>query len=171
VPDAWIRQWGDPVLHQRAFRVRDVDELLRRQIRRMQERLTEAEGAGLAATQVGILRRLFVYRLTPDTEVEVLVNPRVVAASAERAVFVEGCLSFNTVGVTVVRSVAVRVEGQDDDGRTRVADFEGFAASLMQHEVDHLDGILTLDRADREERWRATSVLLEQARSTEPLAA
>ena len=91
MPDAWIRQWGDPVLHQRAFLVRDGDELLRRQIRRMQKRLTEAEGAGLAATQVGILRRLFVYRLTPDTEVEVLVNPRIVAASAERAVFVEGC--------------------------------------------------------------------------------
>jgi peptide deformylase len=75
MPDEWIRQWGDPVLREVAAPVARVDELLRRQIARMQERLAEADGAGLAATQVGWLRRLFVYRLSREHDVDVLVNP------------------------------------------------------------------------------------------------
>ena len=141
-----------------------VDELTRRRVARMQQQLVAADGAGLAATQVGWLRRLFVFRLELETPVEALVNPRILASSAERGLFHEGCLSFNTVTVAVERSVAVRVEGQDLDGRTRVMDVEGFAASLMQHEIDHLDGILTLNRAEAAERRRAISALLAGAR-------
>jgi peptide deformylase len=97
--------------------------------------------------------------------VDVLVNPRVLASSGGRGVFYEGCLSFNSVTVAVERSVAVRVEGQDLDGRTRIMDVEGFGASLVQHEIDHLDGILTLHRAEAAERRRAISALLAEART------
>jgi peptide deformylase len=165
VPDEWIRQWGDPVLGELAAPVAEVDEVIRRRVARMQQQLVAADGAGLAATQVGWLRRLFVFRLEPEMPVDVLVNPRILASSGERGVFHEGCLSFNSVTVAVERSVAVRVEGQDLDGRTRIMDVEGFGASLVQHEIDHLDGILTLHRAEAAERRRAISALLAEART------
>jgi peptide deformylase len=165
VPDEWIRQWGDPVLGELAAPIAEVDELIRRRVARMQQQLVAADGAGLAATQVGWLRRLFVFRLEPEMPVDVLVNPRILASSGERGVFHEGCLSFNSVTVAVERSVAVRVEGQDLDGRTRIMDVEGFGASLVQHEIDHLDGILTLHRAEAAERRRAISALLAEART------
>jgi peptide deformylase len=162
MPDAWIRQWGDPQLHERARPVEVFDALLRAQARRMRDRLAEAGGAGLAATQVGLLRRLFVFRVDPDDDIDVLVNPRIVSASAEQVTFVEGCLSFNTVAVAVDRPATVRIVAQDLDGRSRELAGEGFAASLWQHEIDHLDGILTLDRAGRAERHRAITDLLSQ---------
>ena len=171
MPDEWIRQWGDPTLRQVARPVVRMDELLRRQIARMQQRLIEAEGAGLAATQVGLLRRVFVFRRAPEDPVDAIVNPRVLHRSAERATFIEGCLSFNAVAVAVERAVAVRLEGQDLDGRVRAFDVDGFAASLFQHETDHLDGILTLDRATPDERRRVIAALLEHERGARPLAA
>jgi peptide deformylase len=171
MPDAWIRQWGDPQLHERARIVEVFDDLLREQARRMRERLTEADGAGLAATQVGLLRRLFVFRLTPEHDIDVLVNPRIVSASVERTTFVEGCLSFNTVAVAVERPAAVRIAAQDLDGRPRELEGDGFAASLLQHEIDHLDGILTLDRAGRAERHRAITDLLARGDAHAKLAA
>jgi peptide deformylase len=109
MPDAWIRQWGDPQLHERAHPVEVFDALLRAQVKRMGDRLLEAGGAGLAATQVGLLRRVFVFRLSPEDDVDVLVNPRIAAASAEKTTFIEGCLSFNTVAVAV------------DSGRSQLA--------------------------------------------------
>jgi len=159
VPDDWIRQWGDPTLRLVAREVDRIDDILRRQVLRMQRRLAVAEGAGLAATQVGLLRRLFVFRLAPEREIEALCNPRIVARADERETFHEGCLSFNTITVAVERPRAVRVEGYDLDGRARTLEVEGFDASLMQHEIDHLDGILTLDRATRAERRRAIRAL------------
>lgn len=131
----------------------------------MERRLLAADGAGLAATQVGILRNVFVYRVDVDAPVEVLVNPQVVASSQERATFVEGCLSFNSVWVAVERAAAVVVTGHDLEGRTRTIDAEGVIASLLQHEIDHLDGILTLDRAAAKERRRAVTLLLAQRRA------
>ena len=86
-----------------------------------------------------------------------------VGRSDETAVFLEGCLSFNTVTVAVERAAAVRVQGEDLDGTPRVLDLDGFGASLVQHEIDHLDGILTLDRAMPAERRRAIAQLLEEA--------
>jgi peptide deformylase len=165
MPDEWIRQWGDPVLREVAAPVRDIDEVARRQIDRMKARLTAADGAGLAATQIGFLRRIFAYRLSREDDIDVLVNPRVAASSGERALFIEGCLSFQAVTVAVSRPVAVRVEALDVHGRSRTIDAEGHLASLMQHEIDHLDGILTLDRADAAERRRALTALLDDERS------
>ena len=163
MPDEWIRQWGDPTLHEIAAPVARVDALLRRQVERMQRRLAAAQGAGLAATQVGLLRRVFVYRVDPDGPVETLVNPRITARSQETELFAEGCLSFLAVTVAVRRPAAVRVAGSDIDGRERTIEAEGFEASLLQHELDHLDGILTLDRAEPHERRRAIAALLAPA--------
>jgi peptide deformylase len=161
VPDDWIRQWGDPALREIAAPVAAADDLLRRRVQRMADRLLEADGAGLAATQVGFMRRLFVFRETRESPVGVLVNPRVAASSGQEAVFEEGCLSFMAVTVAVLRPVAVRVEAFDLEGRTLTIEAEGGIASLMQHEIDHLDGILTLDRAEPDERRRAIAVLRE----------
>lgn len=166
MPDEWIRVWGDPALREVASPVLALDDLLRRQVARMQHRLSEAQGAGLAATQVGLLRRLFVFRMSAESPIEVAVNPRITAASTEEATFVEGCLSFPGIVVEVQRPTAVRVACEDVDGRSRILDVEGFGASLLQHEIDHLDGILTLDRAEPAERRRATAELLESTSDT-----
>jgi len=166
MPDDWIRQWGDPTLRAVAGPVVRVDDILRRQVARMRAMLVAAEGAGLAGTQIGLMKRVFVFRLEPEGDADVLVNPRVVAASAARETFHEGCLSFNTVTVAVERPFAVRVEGQNLDGHARLLELEGFGASLMQHEIDHLDGILTLDRATPDERRCAIGALMgEPARA------
>jgi peptide deformylase len=163
VPDEWVRQWGDPALRQVAQPVTRVDDILRAQVDRMRRHLEEVGGAGLAATQVGVMGRVFVFRMDPGDRAGVLVNPRVVSRSDERATFHEGCLSFHSILVAVQRPVAVRVEGADLDGRALRFDVEGFGASLLQHEIDHLDGILTLDRADPAERRRAIGALLADA--------
>ena len=165
MPDDWIRQLGDPVLRLSAKPVRKLDEVLAAQLRRMARTLEEADGAGLAATQVGILRRAFVYRLTPAHPVQALIEPRILAASAERAEFLEGCLSFNAVALRVRRPLAVRVGARDLDGREVRIEAEGIEASLLQHEIDHLEGILTLDRAEPAERRRALAALADAERA------
>ena len=163
MPDDWIRQWGDPTLRLVAREVEQIDDILRRQVVRMQRRLAAAGGAGLAATQVGLLRRIFVFRLGPDQAIEALLNPRVTAHAGERETFHEGCLSFKEIAVAVERPRAVEVEGYDVDGNARAFAVEGFGASLLQHEIDHLDGILTLDRATSAERRRAVRALTTTA--------
>jgi len=160
MPDEFIRQWGDPALYHQAEAVIAFDDLLRARAARLSRTLELAGGAGLAATQVGWLRRLFAFRLSPEDTSEVLVNPRVVWRSERVETFLEGCLSFNTVAVAVRRPFAVRVAGFDVHGHPVEFECEDFAASLMQHEIDHLDGILTLQRAERAERRRAITTLI-----------
>ena len=160
MPDDFIRQWGDPTLYERAEPIAIFDDLLRARAARLCRTLEQADGAGLAATQVGWLRRLFAFRLSPEETTDVLVNPRVVWRSEQVETFVEGCLSFNTVAVAVRRPFAVRVGGFDVYGNPVELECEDFSASLMQHEIDHLDGILTLHRADPPERHRAIAGLL-----------
>ena len=160
MPDDWIRQWPDPTLRAVALPTGDVDDLVRMQLRRMAAQLTAADGAGLAATQIGSLRRMFVYRPRPEDEVRALVDPRVTWASGETETFVEGCLSFMAVTVAVERPVAVTVTGLDGDGEPVTIEAEGQDASLLQHEIDHLDGVITLDRATARERRRVIGRLL-----------
>ena len=160
MPDDWIRRWPDPTLRAVALPVGEVDDLVRMQARRMALRLMAADGAGLAATQIGSQRRMFVYRPQPEDPVRTLVDPRVVEASAETATFLEGCLSFDTITVMVERPAAVTVAGLDLYGEEVVVEAEGLDASLLQHEIDHLDGVLTLDRATGAERRRAIGELL-----------
>ena len=160
MPDDDILQWGNPALYEHAPAVETFDDLLRAQAARLRRRLQAADGAGLAATQVGWRRRVFAFRLSPEHEAEVLVNPRVLWQSQQLALFTEGCLSFDSVAVAVRRPFAVRAAGYTVEGDPCAWECEDFAASLMQHEIDHLDGTLTLHRAEPAERYRAITALL-----------
>lgn len=117
----------------------------------MLETMYAASGRGLAAPQVGILQRLFVMDAdwkTGEPRPVVMVNPRVLSVGAELAVTEEGCLSIPGVLADVRRPVSVRLAWQDLDGGDQEADLTGFEATCAQHELDHLDGLVTLDRLD-----------------------
>ncbi|HLI33329.1 MAG TPA: peptide deformylase [Solirubrobacteraceae bacterium] len=158
---AEIRKLGDPVLRTRALPVERFDRALRAEARRMGEIMADALGVGLAATQVGILHRLFVYRVDPDEEVQALVNPLIVAASEERETGEEGCLSIPYVHVAVERHRQVTVRAQDLKGRELELEAEGLQARVIQHELDHLDGVLILDRISQEARREAMRLMRE----------
>lgn len=147
---AQIRQYGDPVLRMRANEVEVFDEELERLVERMTALMHDADGIGLAATQVGILRRLFVF--SEEGEDRVLVNPRIAASSSDTESDTEGCLSLGPVRVPVERPVAVSIEGQDATGASVRFELEGNAARVVQHELDHLEGTLMLDLTDPESR-------------------
>jgi len=152
-----IRQYGDPVLRMRADEVDEFDDELRAVSERMIQLMHDAEGVGLAATQVGILRRFFVCTL--DGEDRLLVNPVVTAVGEESDVDTEGCLSLGSVRVPVERATKVKLEALDVDGSPVALELEGYPARVVQHEVDHLDGKLMLDRTDAEARREALGLL------------
>ena len=152
-----IRQYGDPVLRMRAAEVESFDDELRTLGERMVSLMHDADGIGLAATQVGILRRFFVCSL--DGEDRVLVNPVVTTLADETEVDVEGCLSLGPIRVPVERVTRVRLDAVDADGEAVSLELEGVAARVVQHEVDHLDGTLMLDRTDAESRREALGLL------------
>jgi peptide deformylase len=152
-----IRQYGDPVLRMRAEEVADFDDELREVSERMITLMHDAEGVGLAATQVGILRRFFVCTL--DGEDRLFVNPVVTALGEDTESDAEGCLSLGSVRVPVERLVRVRLAAQDVEGASVALELEGYPARVVQHEVDHLDGKLMLDRTDTEARREALGKL------------
>ena len=158
---AHVRQWGDPVLRSVASDVTVFDEGLAAEAERMALLMDDAIGVGLAAPQVGSLKRMFVYRVEPDGPVTAVVNPRIVWSSSEHEADFEGCLSLEEVVVEVSRPVAVRVEAQDVDGRAVTIEAEGFEARVIQHEYDHLEGVMIIDRADPEARKDALRRLRE----------
>jgi len=152
-----VRQYGDPVLRMRASEVEEFDDELRKVTERMIGVMHDAEGVGLAATQVGILRRFFVCTL--DGEDRMFVNPVVTPLGKDTVVDTEGCLSLGSVRVPVERSTKVKIEAQDVDGAPVALELEGYPARIVQHEVDHLDGKLMLDRTDDESRREALRAL------------
>ena len=152
-----IRQYGDPVLRMRAEPVEAFDDELRRVTERMLGLMHDAEGIGLAATQVGILRRFFVCSV--DDEDRVLVNPVVTPVGSETESDLEGCLSLGPVRVPVDRPTKVRVEAFDVTGEPVTFELEGLPARVVQHELDHLDGTLVLQRTDAESRREALGLL------------
>jgi peptide deformylase len=158
---SFIRKLGDPVLKSRATPVDRFDESLRRQVSRMAGIMNDAIGVGLAAPQLGISQRLLVYRVGPDAPVTVLANPELEWASGELELGEEGCLSIPGVMVEVDRPVHVRVRGLDEEGEQRMVEASGLEARVIQHEIDHLDGVLILERTSREERKRALRELRE----------
>jgi peptide deformylase len=160
---AHVRMWGDPVLRAGALAVERFDADLRGEVARMTSLMDDAIGAGLAATQLGVLHRLLVYRRDPDTPVRALVNPELEWASDEREVFHEGCLSLPGVWLGVERPVSVRVRARDEHGAEVFLEADGVEASVVQHEMDHLDGVLILDRTTREQRRDAIRLLRERA--------
>jgi peptide deformylase len=155
---AQIRQYPDPVLRMEARPVEEFDDDLRRLVTRMGQLMKEANGVGLAATQVGVLRRVFVFAPEED-QVATLVNPEIVRRSEELDTEDEGCLSLQGVTVPVERALSVRIEGRDEQGKEVGYDLEGTPARIVQHELDHLDGTLILDRTTPEGRREALSVL------------
>jgi peptide deformylase len=159
---AQIRQFGDPALRMKANEVADFDGDLERLAERMTALMSEAQGVGLAATQVGILRRVVVVQPYSDEEPVVLVNPRLVETSGECETDDEGCLSMQRVLVPVERRIAVTVEAQDVAGEPVRLELENLPARVVQHELDHLDGVLIIDRTDPESRRAALGLLRPQ---------
>ena len=155
---AQIRQYGDPVLRLEAHEVADIDDDVRRLIDRMTVLMRDAEGVGLAATQVGVLRRVFVF-VDGDDGPRAVVNPKVVERADETETDEEGCLSLQGVKVPVDRSVRIVLEGLDANGKPVHYELDGYAARVVQHELDHLDGVLIIDRTDDEHRKDALRIL------------
>jgi peptide deformylase len=159
-----IRQWGDPVLREKARPVETFDRAFAEQVAEMEELMRGADGAGLAATQVGSLQRVFVYRLPDDEDAapaRVVVNPAIESSSEERETQLEGCLSLGKarVNVEVERPRAVVLTGQDVTGAPMRIEADGVHARVLQHELDHLDGVLMLDRTSPEQRRAAVRAL------------
>jgi peptide deformylase len=164
---SFIRRPGDPVLKSSATPVDRFDDSLRRQVSRMAGLMNDALGVGLAAPQLGLSQRLLVYRVGPDAPLITLVNPRVEWASEDIEKLDEGCLSIPGITVDVDRPVHVRVRAQDEEGEERLVEASGLEARVIQHEIDHLDGVLILDRTSRDERKRALRELREAERERE----
>jgi peptide deformylase len=158
---SFIRRLGDPVLKSRATQVDRFDDSLRRQVGRMAGLMNDALGVGLAAPQLGISQRLLVYRVGPDAPLITLANPEIEWSSDDEEVAEEGCLSIPGIHLDIERPVHVRVRAQDEEGDERTIEASGLEARVIQHEMDHLDGVLILDRTGREERKRALRELRE----------
>jgi peptide deformylase len=158
---AQVRRYGDPVLRTKARPVDVFDEELRREVARMGALMSDSLGIGLAATQVGIPHRVLVYRVEPDSPVNALVNPVIEFSSDEEEWAEEGCLSLPAVHVEVERPVFVRVRALDQAGADVVVEASGLEARVIQHEVDHLDGVLILGRTPKDQRKEAMRALRE----------
>ncbi len=156
-----VRMFGDPVLRTRARRIDAFDDALRAEVVRMARIMNDAIGIGLAATQVGALRRLLVYRVQPQAPVAALVNPEIEWHGKEQETAEEGCLSLPSVLVEVERPVHIRVRAQNEYGEPITIEASGLEARVIQHELDHLDGKLILDRAARDQRKAALRTLRE----------
>jgi peptide deformylase len=161
---ALVRQYPDPVLRMKAKEVEDLDESVSELAERMTRVMDEARGVGLAAPQIGILRRVLVYRAGEEDALVALVNPRLVASSEQVEAADEGCLSLGaaSVVVEVERPTAVTVEGLTPTGEDLRIEAEGLEARVLQHELDHLDGVLTIDRTTPEQRRAALAQLRPQ---------
>jgi peptide deformylase len=164
---AHVRQLGDPILRTKARPVDRFDAALRDEVGRMRVLMHDALGIGLAAPQVGISHRLLVYRVEPDSPIVALVNPRIEWSSRDEEIAEEGCLSLPLVHVDVERPVGVLVRAKDELGEDVIVEASGLEARVIQHEIDHLDGVLILDRTTREQRKAAMRALreAEQAKS------
>lgn len=153
--------YGDPVLRSRASEISEFGPELAGEAERMVALMRDAMGVGLAATQLGALRRLLVFQATPDGPATALVNPNVEWLSDELATAEEGCLSLPGVGLDVERALHARVTGVDVEGEPLLLEASGLEARVLQHEIDHLDGVLILDRAPRDQRKAAMRALRE----------
>jgi peptide deformylase len=149
------------VLRTKARPIDRFDGELREEIERMGQLMEDAIGVGLAATQVGVVHRLLVYRVQQDAELAALINPEVEWSGRDTESMEEGCLSLPGVLVDVDRPIHVRVRALDENGEPIVIEASGLEARVIQHEIDHLDGVLILDRTSREQRKEAMRILRE----------
>ena len=156
-----VRKLGDPVLRATAVPVDRFDEGLRLEIERMGELMHDALGIGLAATQIGVLHRVLVYRTDAEHEITALVNPVLEWSSEETDIAEEGCLSLPGVHIEVERPAQVRVRALDVSGAEVVIEAQELQARVIQHEIDHLDGVLIIDRVSRSVRKEAMRAMRE----------
>jgi peptide deformylase len=156
-----VRKFGDPSLRTRARRVDRFDDALLNEVDRMGAIMDGALGVGLAATQLGVLHRLLVYRVPPAPEPAALVNPEIEWAGRDKEIAEEGCLSLPGVLVDVERPIYVRVRALNEMGKQVLIEASGLEARVIQHEIDHLDGVLILDRTTRDQRKEAMRALRE----------
>ena len=156
---AQVRQYPDPVLRMRANDVQEFDDDLRQLAERMTGLMSGAIGVGLAANQVGVLQRMFVFQPSAEEEPRAMVNPEIVERSDEIEVDDEGCLSMQGVLVPVERNLRVTIEARDLEGEEVRLELEGMSARVVQHELDHLDGTLIIDRTTPDGRREALAVL------------
>jgi peptide deformylase len=166
---AQVVKFGDPVLKSRASEVTDFGEQLRAEVERMIAIMRDGMGVGLAATQVGTLRRLLVFQASRDAEPTALINPEVEWSSDDAVVAEEGCLSLPRVSMDVERPLFVTVSGRDLDAEPVRIEASGLEARVLQHEIDHLDGILILDHAPRDQRKGALRALREGGSYSPPI--
>ena len=162
-----VRTFGDPALRTKAADVERFDETLFAEVERMSRLMADALGVGLAATQLGVMHRVLVYRTSQDAPIVAVVNPSLEWTSAEQETAEEGCLSLPGVVVDVERHVHVRVGAQDETGEQITIEASGLEARVLQHEIDHLDGVLILERTTKEQRKDALRLLREGWDSTE----
>ena len=167
---AHVVKFGDPVLKSKASPVRDFGPELRAEVERMVSVMRDGMGVGLAATQLGVLRRLLVFQAGPDSDPTALINPEIEWLSDEVVVAEEGCLSLPRVSMDVERPLHARFSGLDVDGEPVRLEASGLEARVLQHEIDHLDGVLILDRAPRAQRKGALRALREGDSYSPPLA-
>jgi peptide deformylase len=158
---AHVVKFGDPVLKSVASPVSDFGPELRAEVERMIAIMRDGMGVGLAATQLGVLRRLLVFQAGPDGEPTALINPMIEWFSEEGSLAEEGCLSLPQVTMDVERPLHVRVSGRDAEGEPIEIAASGLEARVLQHEIDHLDGVLILDRTSRDQRKGALRALRE----------
>jgi peptide deformylase len=156
-----IRLFGDPVLKRPTGPVTDIDGALVRLVDAMYETMYEAPGVGLAAPQVGVQKRFFVYDVNDDSGPHVVFNPEIIETSGEW-LYEEGCLSLPGLAFPIVRPKLVTVRGVDVDGNDVTIEGDELLGRVFLHEIDHLDGVLMLERLDRDERKRAMRELREQ---------
>jgi peptide deformylase len=162
---AQVRKFGDPVLKTRALPVARFDAELHRQVDWMRDLMDAALGVGLAATQVGIVERVLVYRVEQDSPIVAVINPEIEWRGDELETAEEGCLSIPGIHVDVERPVHLRVAAVDETGTPFKIEASGLEARVLQHEIDHLDGVLMLDRTTREQKREAMRSLRELHRS------
>jgi peptide deformylase len=156
-----VRKYGDPALRSRARPVEVFDQALADEVQRMGRLMDDALGIGLAATQLGVMHRVLVYRVDTEAPLGVLINPEIEHKGDELETMEEGCLSLPGVGVEVERAVEVRVRAVDATGAPITVEASGLEARVIQHEIDHLDGVLILDLTTREQRKQAMRALRE----------
>ncbi len=161
-----VRKFGDPVLRTSARPITQIDDALRAEIARMAELMDDALGVGLAATQLGVLHRVLVYRVQQQAPVNALINPELEWRGDEQEIAEEGCLSLPAVLVDVERPIHVRIRALNEYGEPITVEASGLEARVIQHEMDHLDGVLILDRTSRDQR----KVAMRALRQAQPAA-
>ncbi len=160
-----VRKFGDPVLKASARPIETFDDDLRAEVAHMGALMDDAIGIGLAATQLGVLHRVLVYRMAADAPLCAIINPEITWASKDKEIYEEGCLSLPGIALDIERSIYVAISAQDEFGEHLTIEASGLEARVLQHEMDHLDGVLILDRAPRDQRKEAMRTLRETPES------